>query len=448
MIAAPLAGSDVAQRPLVAIVGRPNVGKSTLFNRIVRGRRAIVDDRPGVTRDRIRDDVEWAGRPFTVMDTGGYVHRPDGRIEALVRDQIQYAIEQADLLLLLTDVASGITDLDTELARMLLRTQKPCLLAVNKVDSEDILPEVYEFFRLGLGEPVPVSARTGRHSGDLLDEIVRRLPEQWEDDEEEREEIKIAVLGRPNAGKSTLVNALLGREQMIVDESPGTTRDSVDTVLVREGKRYRLIDTAGLRRKSKVKDDIEFYSWVRAIRSLERCDVALILLDAADGYASQDSRIVGKAMETGKAGLIAVNKWDAIEKDSGTAGRVIEEIHTRIPFASHLPVIFLSALRRQRIGRALKTAAEVYERSRQIVQTSHLNKLLDEIRRETPPPMHRGREVKLYYCTQKGVAPPSFLFFSNAPEEVPDHYKRFLERRFRETFGLEGVPIRIVLRNK
>jgi len=436
------------QKALVAIVGRPNVGKSTLFNRIVRGRRAIVDDRPGVTRDRIRDDAEWAGRPFTVMDTGGYVHRADSRMETLVRRQIEYAIEEADLLVLLTDVASGITDLDMDLARMIQRTQKPCLLAVNKVDSDDVLPEIYEFVRLGLGDPVPVSALTGRRSGDLLDEIVRKLPEDYEVEEEDGEEIKIAVLGRPNAGKSTLVNALVGREEVIVDERPGTTRDSVDTLLIREGRMYRLIDTAGLRRKGKIKDDIEFYSWVRAVRSLERCDVALMLLDAADGYASQDSRILARALETGKASVIAVNKWDAIEKDSGTAGRVIEEIRTRMPFASHLPVIFLSALRGQRIGRALKLAAEVYERSRRAVQTSHLNKLLQEIRRETPPLVHRGREVKLYYCTQSSIAPPSFLFFSNAPEEIPDHYRRFLERRLREAFGFEGVPIRIAMRRK
>lgn len=423
------------------------MGKSTLFNRIVRERRAIVDDRPGVTRDRIRGNAEWKGRSFTLVDTGGYVHRASDRMEVLVRRQIEYAIDEADLLVLLTDVASGITDLDAELARVIQRTRKPHLLAVNKVDSEDALLDTYEFVRLGMGDPVPVSALTGRRSGDLLDEVVRRFPEEYEIDEED-EAIKVAILGRPNVGKSTLLNALVGREEVIVDSDPGTTRDAVDTPLVRDGRSYLLIDTAGLRRKGKIKDDVELYSWVRAIRSLERCDVALMLLDAADGYASQDARILAKAMEMGKGAVIAVNKWDALEKDHGAAGRVIEEIRRRMPFAGHLPVVFLSALKGQRVGRALKLASEVYERSRRTVQTSRLNKLLEEIRRGTPPLVRKGREIKLYYCTQLGTAPPSFVFFSNAPEEVPDHYRKFLERRFREALGFEGVPIRIIMKRK
>lgn len=423
------------------------MGKSTLFNRIVRGRRAIVDDRPGVTRDRIRADAEWRGRAFTVMDTGGYVHRESDRMDVLVRRQIEYAMDEADLLLLLTDVASGITDLDAELARAIRRTQKPCVLVVNKVDSDNALPDIYEFVQLGLGDPFPVSALTGRRSGDLLDEIVRTFPKEDEIDEE-NEGIKIAILGRPNVGKSTLLNALVGREEVIVDSEPGTTRDSVDTLLVQDGRTYLLIDTAGLRRKGKIRDDVEFYSWVRTTRSLERCDVALMLLDAMDGHVSQDTRILAKAMELGKSAVIAVNKWDMIDKDPGVSGRVIEEIHRHIPFAGHVPVIFLSALKGRRVERALKLASEVYERSRRVVQTSHLNKLLEEIRRERPPLIHRRREIKLNYCTQLGTAPPSFVFFSNAPEEVPDHYRRFLERRLRETFGFDGVPIRIVMRRK
>ncbi len=433
-------------KPVVAIIGRPNVGKSTLFNRIIRERRAVVDEAPGVTRDRNYAETEWNGSSFMIVDTGGYVPSPGDSIEAAVRTQADFAMEDADLIVFLVDTLTGITDLDEDLAGILQKSSAKYILVANKTDTEREEPDVSNFYRLGLGDPIPVSALTGRYSGDLLDEIVSRLPSI--EPEEEEDIPKISVVGRTNVGKSTFVNMVVGREVVITDPKPGTTRDSIDTRVNQNGREYVLIDTAGLRKRSKIKDEIEFYSSLRTERSLQRCDVALVLIDALEGPALQDSKIISTAEELGKGTALVVNKWDLVEKDNDTYNRFVKEIRQKLHFAGHIPLIFTSALDGQRVKKALDLAFEIYENRRLRISTPKLNKFLQELMLHTPPPARRGKNTRLFYCTQQRIEPPTFVFFSKYPDDVLEEYSRFLVRKLRESYGFEGVPIKIHIRKK
>lgn len=433
-------------KPIVAIVGRPNVGKSSLFNRLIQKRIAVVDDVPGVTRDRNYADTEWGGRSFTLVDTGGYIPHTRDRMEMAVRRQVEQAIEEADLVLFVVDVQTGPTDLDLQVARMFQRQHVRCLLVVNKVDDEHRTYEVPLFYRLGLGDPKPVSAMSGRYAGDLLDAMVALLPEAPR--EEEQPGIKVALLGRPNVGKSSVVNWLAKQERVVVDATPGTTRDPTDTIVQFDGESVVLIDTAGLRRKSRRDTGIGFYTLLRTLRSLERCDVALILIDAVDGPMEQDKRILAQAMESGKGAVLAVNKWDLVEKDSHTVKVFTEVIRSRIPFALHVPLVFTSALTGQRVWKAIEVVHQVAKERQRRIETHALNVLLEQIKVQHPPPSPGGRAIKLFYVTQPDTAPPRFVFFANRPEHIPMSYQRYLERRIREAFGFGGTPIRIAFRRK
>lgn len=433
-------------KPIVAIVGRPNVGKSSLFNRLIHKRIAVVDDAPGVTRDRNYADTEWGGRSFTLVDTGGYILQTRDRMEIAVRRQVEQAIEEADLVLFVVDVQTGPTDLDLQVARMLQRQSVRCLLVVNKVDDEHRTYDVPVFYRLGLGDPRPVSAMSGRYVGDLLDAMVALLPEVPL--EEEQPGIKVALLGRPNVGKSSFVNRLAREERVVVDPTPGTTRDATDTIIQFNGEPMVLIDTAGLRRKSRKETGIGFYTLLRTLRGLERCDVALILIDAVEGPMEQDKRILAQAMESGKGAVLAVNKWDLIEKDTHTMKVFTEVIRSRIHFAPHVPIVFTSALTGQHVWKAMEMVHQVAKERQRRVETHALNTLLEQINARHPPPSPDGRAIKLFYGTQPRTAPPIFVFFANRPERIPRSYQRYLERRIRETFGFEGTPIRIAFRRK
>jgi len=437
------------RKPIVAIIGRPNVGKSSLFNRLIRNLAAVVNDSPGITRDRNYAETEWNGRAFIIVDTGGYVLRTRDRMELMIRQQVQAAIDEADMILFLVDVSVGITDLDLEIARILQKGGRQCLLAVNKVDTFKQEPDVAQFYNLGLGEPIPVSALTGRNSGDLLDAIVQYLPEQEELQEEEEEGIKVAILGRPNVGKSSFVNTLLGQERMIVDETPGTTRDSIDTKFEHNGKKFVLIDTAGLRKRSRIKEQVEFYSSLRALRSLQRCDVALVLSDVTDGLVTQDKKILSQTNRFGKGIVLAVNKWDLIKGDADEARRLSEQVGRELISMNYVPVIYTSALTGENVHESLALICSVYDNWGRKVPTSHLNRFLSAMRGE-------GRlarsgvmsRVRLVYGTQKSTRPPTFIFFANRPDLIDDGYRRYVENRLREEFGFEGTPIRLLFRRK
>jgi GTP-binding protein len=406
----------------------------------------VTDDEPGVTRDRNYADTEWRGRAFTLVDTGGYVLQAQDHIEIVVRQQVEQAIEEADLVLFVMDVQTGPTDLDIQLARILQRQHVQCLLVVNKVDNEQRSYDVPMFYRLGLGDPMPVSAMSGRHAGDLLDAVAALLPE--EPPKEEPTGIKVALLGRPNVGKSSFVNRLAKEERAVVDPRPGTTRDATDTVIHFNGKPIVLIDTAGLRRKSQKEMGIEFYSWLRTLRGLERCDVTLILIDAVEGPVEQDKRILARAMEFGKGAVLALNKWDLIERDTRTVEAFTEAIRSHMPFAPHIPLVFTSALTGRHIWKAMEAVHQVARERQRRVKTHELNHLLEQIDRQHPPPSPDGRPVKLFYVTQPLTAPPTFVFFSNRPDRIPTSYQKYLERRIREAFGFHGTPIRIIFRKK
>lgn len=437
----------MSTKPLVAIVGRPNVGKSTLFNRLVGRRVAIVEDTPGVTRDRIYGDAEWLQYAFTLIDTGGIEPDNPDQIAVQMRRQAELAIETADVIVFLVDGREGMTAADQEVASLLRKSRKPVVLAVNKVDAQKFEDAAYEFYALGLGVPVTVSAAQGLGLGDLLDEVVRDFPAAPEQAEERR--INIAVVGKPNVGKSSLVNALLGEERTIVSDVPGTTRDSVDTPFQQGDRLYTLVDTAGIRRKRSIEDEsIERYSVIRSLAAVRRADVVLIVCDASQGLSEQDVRIAGYAHEEGKPSVLLVNKWDLVEKDTYTIETFKKDILVDLAFMSYVPMLFLSAKTGQRVNRVLQLADEVYEQSCRRIPTGTLNDIVGEAVMANEPPSDKGRRLKLYYATQAATQPPTFVVFVNDEKLVHFSYQRYLENYLRKSFSLEGTPIRLFFRSR
>ena len=435
-------------RPIVAVVGRPNVGKSTLFNRLAGERISIVQDTPGVTRDRIYADVDWLNYKFTLIDTGGMEPGAEDIILRQILTQAQIAIETADVIIFVTDVKQGVTEADAQVANILRRTKKPVVLAVNKVDDmrkENL--DVYEFYSLGIGEVYPISAGQALGLGDMLDAVCAHFPEGAENAEDE-DVIKVALIGKPNVGKSSLINRILGEDRLIVSNIPGTTRDAIDTPFELDGQKYVLIDTAGMRRKSKIKEDIEKYSIIRAVAAVERCDVAVIVIDAQEGITDQDAKIAGIAHERGKAAIIAVNKWDAIEKDDKTMNKFLKDIATDLAYMSYAPRVFISALTGQRVIKMLDTVKEVYANNCLRVSTGVLNDVLVEAMAMQQPPAEKGRQLKIYYMTQVGVKPPTFVIFVNDRELMHFSYRRYIENQLRQNFGFKGTPIHFVVRQK
>lgn len=435
-------------KPLVAVVGRPNVGKSTLFNKLAGKRIAIVEDTPGVTRDRIYADAEWLNHSFTLIDTGGIEPDSEDIILSQMRRQAELAMETADVIVFLCDGKQGITAADYEVAAMLRHTKKPVVLAVNKLDHAGLLDEVYDFYALGIGDPIAISAGQALGIGDLLDEVVAHFPEH-EAQEEEDSAIQIAVVGKPNVGKSSLVNALLGEERSIVSDIAGTTRDSIDSRFTHGEKEYVLIDTAGIRRKRAVEDEtIERYSVIRSLAAVRRCDVCLVVVDAQQGMSEQDVKIAGYCHEEGKACVVLVNKWDAVEKDTYTMNRFKEDIARDLAFMSYVPQLYISARTGQRVNKVLEMVDMVYAQTTMRVPTGMLNDVINEAVTVTEPPSDKGRRLKIYYATQASIRPPTFILFVNSPETMHFSYKRYLENYLRKTFGLTGTPIRIIVRAK
>lgn len=436
-------------KPLVAVVGRPNVGKSTFFNRIAGHRISIVEDTPGVTRDRIYADCEWLNRKFTLIDTGGIDPHTDDILLKQMRAQAEVAIDTCDVILFFTDGRTGLTTDDEDVATMLRRSGKPVILVVNKVDHPGMNDAVYDFYSLGLGEPFPISSTNMLGLGDLLDEVIRHFPKETGGMEEEAHTIQIAVVGRPNVGKSSLVNRILGQERSMVSDLAGTTRDAIDTAFIRDGQRYNIIDTAGIRRKRAIEDaSIERYSILRALTAVRRCDVALIVLNAEEGVTEQDTKIAGYVHEEGKAAIIVVNKWDAVEKDTYTLEAFRKQVLEDLKFMDYAPVVFISALTGQRVPKVLETVKAVYEQASRRVTTGLLNDVLADATASLQAPFMNGRRLKIYYATQQGVCPPTFVFFVNDEDLMHFAYQRYLENQFRKTFGFEGTPIRFILREK
>jgi GTPase len=437
---------------IVAIVGRPNVGKSTLFNRLVGERKAIVDDFSGVTRDRHYGDCEWSGETFTVIDTGGYVKDSKDIFESAIRDQVSIAVEEAAVLVFMTDVQTEVTDLDVQFANILRKTDKPVIVAVNKVDNHEQINDASAFYSLGFGELFTISSATGSGTGELLDKIVEMLPEidDGKDyiDGQILELPKIAIVGRPNVGKSSFINSLLGYNRNIVTDVAGTTRDSIHTRYNAFGKDLVLVDTAGIRKKSKVEENIEFYSVMRSLRAIESCDICILMLDANNGIESQDLNLLYLAQKHGKGIVILVNKWDVYEKSTNTAKEYEEHIKKRTAPFTDYPVVFISALNKQRIFQAMETACEVYDRLSNKIKTSKLNEVLLPIVQATPPPGIKGKTISIKYIQQLPSKSVCFAYFCNLPQYVSDSYKRFLENKLRENFDFTGVPIRIFLRKK
>ena len=432
-------------KPIVAIVGRPNVGKSTLFNRIAEKRVSIVDDTPGVTRDRIYADAEWTGHEFALVDTGGIdFNEADGLLPAM-RNQAKLAMEEADVILFVVDGKVGITDVDQIIVSMLRTTKKPVVLAVNKVDNLKGVTDSYEFYGLGLGEPFAVSAVNALNLGDLLDAIVEALPEEAPV-EDEPDTIRVAVVGRPNVGKSSLVNALLGQERVVVSNIPGTTRDAVDTYFKQDGVTFIFVDTAGMRRRGRIDAALERYSVIRSLRAIDRADVVLMLIDAVDGVTEQDKKIAGYVHESGRASVLVVNKWDLLPKDGKTSLRYTETLRQELGFMQYAPVVFLSALTKQRVTRIPEVVKFVAEQHAMRVSTSLLNQVVRDAVGINPPPSDRGRKLKIFYATQASVRPPTIVIFVNDQELMHFSYLRFLENKLREAFGFEGTPLKMVVR--
>ena len=435
-------------KPLVAIVGRPNVGKSMLFNKLTGRRTAIVEDTPGVTRDRIYGACDWNGRDFELVDTGGIEPNTDSEMLKFMRRQAEIAIETADVIVMVTDVKTGVTAADQDVASMLLRSKKPVCLAVNKCDSVGMTdPNVYEFYALGLGDPIEVSAIHGHGTGDLLDWCVEHFPEEAEN-EDEGEIINVAIVGKPNVGKSSLLNRILGQERVIVSDVAGTTRDAIDSLFENEFGKYRFIDTAGMRRKSKVDDAIEKYSNMRSIAAIDRADVCLILIDANEGVTEQDTKIAGLAHEAGKASIIVVNKWDMLEKETNTMNEMTAKIRQDLGYMTYAPVLFISALTGQRVGKLFELINLVANQSAMRITTGMLNNILEDATARVQPPTDKGRRLKIYYMTQVGVKPPHFVIFCNDARLFHFSYQRYLENQIRAVFGLEGTPIKITIRQK
>lgn len=434
-------------KPLVAIVGRPNVGKSTFFNRIAGKRISIVEDVPGVTRDRLYYDVQWAGRVFTLVDTGGIDPSSDEQVTSSVRQQAQIAIDDSDVIIFMVDGREGLTATDQQVADLLRRSKKPTILVCNKIDAEKYQQNVYEFYELGLDEPISISAEQGLGLGDLLDIIVSKLPDD-DQPEEDEDTIKIAVVGKPNAGKSSIVNKILGEERTIVTNIPGTTRDAIDTPFEKDGRKYLIIDTAGVRRKSKIKESVERYSVMRALTAVRRADVCLLVIDALDGVTEQDARLAGYVHEEGKGLIIVVNKWDLIKKDTNTMDNYRKEIYSKLSFVSYAPILFVSAKTGQRIFRITELVDFVNEQASFRISTGVLNEVLNEATASTQPPSVKGKILKLYYATQVSIKPPTFVLFVNDIRLMHFSYERYIENYLRKTFGLEGTPIRIIARNR
>ena len=433
---------------LVAIVGRPNVGKSTLFNRLVGARQAIVDDTAGVTRDRHYGRCEWCGREFSVVDTGGYTSNSDDVFETAIRSQVQIAIEEADLVLFMVEAATGITDYDAEIADVLRRSRKPVILCVNKVDTGEKMYDAYQFYSLGLGELYSISAANGSGTGDLLDAVVSALPEETETADPYADLPRITIVGKPNVGKSSLTNALLGTERNIVTPVAGTTRDSIESHYNKFGHEFMLVDTAGIRRKTKVNEDLEFYSVMRSIRAIEHSDVCIMMIDATSGMESQDMNIFSLIVRNRKGCVLVVNKWDLFIKDSNTMKEYTEALRSRLAPFDDVPIVFTSVVKMQRIQDVLNAAAEVCANYSQKIPTARLNEVMLPIIEETPPPAWKGKYVKVKYITQLPTRFPAFAFFCNLPQYIKDPYKRFLENQLRKNFNLTGCPVQIYCRQK
>ena len=436
-------------KPIVAIVGRPNVGKSTLFNKLIGERRSIVEDTPGVTRDRIYGECEWRGRSFTVVDTGGIEPKSDDVILSQMRLQAQIAIENADVIIFMCDIRAGLLADDRDISVMLKRSGKPIVLCVNKADRVGELPyEFYEFYELGYEkDPIALSSLHGSGSGDVLDAVLESLPEEVEEEKDD-DVINVAVIGKPNAGKSSIINKMLGSNRLIVSDIAGTTRDAVDTMLENEYGRFNLIDTAGIRRSSKIEDRIEKYSVLRAKMAVDRADVCLIMIDAREGITEQDEKIAGIAHEAGKASIVVVNKWDAIEKDNATTNEYTRKISNALSYMSYAPIVFVSALTGQRLKNIFEQIVYVHNQSKTRITTGMLNELLNSAMEKCQPPSDKGKRLKIYYMTQVSVAPPTFIFFCNNAELFHFSYQRYLENCLREAFGFRGTPIRIVVKQR
>lgn len=431
---------------LVAIVGRPNVGKSTLFNRLIGKRNAIVEDTPGVTRDRLYGKSEWNGKRFMLIDTGGFIPGSETKIEKAIREQAMIAVDEAQAIIFVTDGRDGVTPFDEDISLILRNSKKPVFLIVNKCDNAEQLLYGHEFYSLGLGEPYALSAMSGYNSGDFLDELTKVLVDVDEEDDDER--LKIAFLGRPNVGKSSLTNSLLGYERSIVTDIPGTTRDAIDSTIEFQGQEIIIIDTAGLRKRSQVKENIEMYSTLRTARAIERCDIGVVLIDSQRGLEDQDKKIINQIEEARKGLIIAVNKWDLVEKEEKTADNWRKDFYEKMTTVSYAPILFISAITKQRIIKVLEKAIEVKEIRQKRISTSKLNEILLPEFQRTTPPAYRGRDLKINYITQVNIEPPVFAFFSNFPEQIPDSYKRFMERKLREHFDFAGTPISFVFRKK
>ena len=432
---------------IVAIVGRPNVGKSTFFNRMVKRREAIVDSVSGVTRDRHYGKTDWNGKEFSVIDTGGYIVGSDDIFEGEIRKQVQLAIDESDIIIFVVDVEEGITPMDSEVAKILRQVDKPIFIAVNKVDNAMRAADAVEFYNLGLGDYYTISSINGSGTGDLLDALVKEIPES--DENEEQDELpRFAVVGRPNAGKSSFINALIGEDRNIVTDIAGTTRDSIDTVYNRFGFEFNLVDTAGIRKKSKVKEDLEFYSVMRAVRAIEYCDVAILVIDATRGFEGQDQNIFWLAEKNRKGVIILVNKWDLVEKETNTMRDFEANIRKEIAPFTDVPIVFISALTKQRIFKAIEKAVEVFENRKRRIATSKLNETMLEIVKLNPPPATKGKFVKIKFCTQLPTNTPQFAFFCNLPQYVKEPYKRYVENQLREHYNFEGVPVSVYFRQK
>lgn len=435
-------------KPVVAVVGRPNVGKSTLFNKLIGSRLSIVDDTPGVTRDRIYGDCEWLNNKFLLVDTGGIEPDTNDIILSQMRAQAEIAIETADVIIFVTNLRDGVVASDHEVAAMLMKSGKPIVLCVNKCDSIGAPdPEFYEFYNLGLGDPIAVSATHGHGTGDLLDEVIKFLPEQIEEEDDD-EIINVAIIGKPNVGKSSLINKISGANRAIVSDIAGTTRDTTDTFIENQYGKFNFIDTAGLRRKSKVNDAIEKFSIIRARMAVERANVCVIMIDAVEGFTEQDSKVAGIALEQGKACIIAVNKWDAVEKDGNTMNEYRKKLENDFSFMSYAPIMFISAKTGQRLERLYEMVAFVHSQNSMRISTGKLNEVLAGATARVQPPTDKGKRLKIYYMTQASTRPPAFVFFVNNAELFHFSYQRYLENQIRDVFGLDGTPVRFIIRER
>lgn len=436
-------------KPIVAIVGRPNVGKSTLFNIFANSRISIVEDTPGVTRDRLYADTEWLDNEFMMVDTGGIEIMNTDKIAVSIRQQAQIAIAEADVILFVCDARAGITHEDAEVAKMLRQSKKPIVLAINKADSPKQEMEIFEFYNLGIGEPIPVSAANHLGLGDLLDAVVEKFPETSAYGEDGNEdEIKVALIGRPNVGKSSIFNTLVGEDRSIVSDVAGTTRDAIDTPVIREGQKFLFIDTAGMRRKARIDEPIEKYSIIRSLRAVDRSDVVLMVIDAIDGVTEQDKKIAGYAHEAGKGIVLVVNKWDLYDKDNTSTLRYTENLRRELVFMQYAPVVFVSAMTKQRIHRLPEVIHYVAEQNAMRISTSVLNQVVEDAIAINPPPTEKGQRLKILYATQVKIKPPTFVIFVNEPEIMHFSYQRYLENKLREAFGFEGTPLQMIIRGK